>query len=42
MNETILWGIKIGVGLMIGIGLVKAIVFILIAALVWLASYFDK
>lgn len=42
MIETILWGIKIGVGLMIGIVLVKAILFILVTALIWLASYFDK
>jgi hypothetical protein len=42
MNETILWGIKIGAGLMIGIVLVKAIIIILVAAFVWLASYFDK
>lgn len=42
MIETILWGIKIGVGLMIGIVLVKATIVILVAAFIWLASYFDK
>ena len=42
MIETILWGIKIGIGFMIGIVLVKAIIIFLVAAFVWIASYFDK
>ena len=42
MIETIWFGIKIGIGLMIGIVLVKAIIIFFVIAFAWLASYFDK
>ena len=42
MIETILWGIKIGIGLMIGIVLVKAIIIFFVVAFAWIASRFEK
>jgi hypothetical protein len=42
MIDTILWGAKIGIGLMAGIILVKLICVFLFCLFVWLASYFDK
>jgi len=42
MIETILWGAKVGIGLMAGIIFVKLVCVFLFWVFVWVASYFDK
>jgi hypothetical protein len=42
MIETILWGAKVGIGLMVGIILVKLVCIFLFWVFVLVASYFDK